>query len=512
MSRRATEPRLRFGELETTARVLDALRPRSHRAAGGLWGGSAALLLACLAERRGAPVLAIAADDEAAADLHGDLASFAAAPVLLLAGQELDGEHRPEPISLGQRVEVLQALPEGPFVLVAGLRALIDPVPRARALHRGRLELRTGMALPPQRLVERAAAAGLRRVPVVLAPGEWSQRGDVIDVYPLGSPHALRLELFDDALESIRRFDPASQRSLAVLESAELLLGTGIELDGHVLEHLGRRDLLAVRHEPLRLDEARQSVLMQREDAAVRLQLVTDTIAGLTALDVSSLPSHDLDFKVLSAGSAVGSGEADPVGRLRSIRGLKGEVHILCRTEEERDRLDEIFRHKQVSLAQEHVTLSVGSLSRGFRIPELSLTVISNVEFAGVPQPARVRERTAVPTVAVQSFFELGPGDLVVHAVHGIALFEGVERVSRGESEEDHLRLQFQDEVRLLVPVSKIHLVQKYVGAGEARPKLDRLGGRGFAKRCEDVQAALFDLASDLLELQARRERIERQP
>ena len=87
-------------------------------------------------------------------------------------------------------------------------------------------------------------------------------------------------------------------------------------------------------------------------------------------------------------------------------------------------------------------------------MPELDWTILSNTEFAGVPAPARIAERPRVPSRAVQSFFELGPGDLVVHAVHGIALFEGTERVVRGESEEDHLRLCFRDDVRLLVPQS----------------------------------------------------------
>src|SRR5690606_30975390 len=93
-----------------------------------------------------------------------------------------------------------------------------------------------------------------------------------------------------------------------------------------------------------------------------------------------------------------------------------------------------------------------------------------------------------------------------------IALFEGVERVERGESIEDHLRLLFKDDVRLLVPVSKIHLVQKYVGAGEGRPKLDKLGGRGFQRRKEEVQKAMFDMAADLLEMQARRVHLTRPP
>jgi transcription-repair coupling factor (superfamily II helicase) len=134
--------------------------------------------------------------------------------------------------------------------------------------------------------------------------------------------------------------------------------------------------------------------------------------------------------------------------------------------------------------AAEKVELLPGAISRGFRVPDLQTTALSNVEFAGVPQQARVRERQVIPSRAIQSFFELGPGDLVVHAVHGIARFEGTELVTRGQGVEEHLRLCFQDEVKLLVPASKIHLVQKYVGSGGKAP-LDKLGGKGFQRRKE---------------------------
>ena len=82
---------------------------------------------------------------------------------------------------------------------------------------------------------------------------------------------------------------------------------------------------------------------------------------------------------------------------------VQGAVPCLCRTDEALARLSEIFRPKSVSLAREHVVLAVGPLTRGFRVPDLGLTVISNVEFAGVPQPVRVRERAALPTVAIQA-------------------------------------------------------------------------------------------------------------
>jgi transcription-repair coupling factor (superfamily II helicase) len=515
----------RFARLDATQRVLEALAVRGrHRAIGGLWGSSAALLVAAVRGALGRPLLIVTADDGDGQTLRDDLATFDCADVRLLPRQEHDLDGVREPVSEGARARCLSEIiahdPERdlPWICCASLEALLQPAPDVAELGRGRIALRAGTKVDQEALLAQCREAGLREVPVVLAPGEVSRRGDVLDIHPLTATESYRLEFFDEELESIRTFDPDTQRSLGVREEVVLVLGGRVR-DGaaatHVLPHLFRNDLVVAWYEPLRIDERRQSLQHQGGgDTRTRIVQLQETLAPLTSVELSALPSHDLDFKILSAGSAVGCGEADPLGRLRAIRGLKGDVvEIVCRNIAERDRLAEIFTHKGVDLKRERVTLSIGALSRGFRVPDLGWTVLSNTEFAGVPAPTRIVARPKVKSRAVQSFFELGPGDLVVHAAHGIALFEGIQRVTRGDSEEDFLELRFRDDVLLLVPVSKIHLVQKYVGAGgDARPNLDKLGGRGFQRRKEEVQRAMFDLASDLLEVQAERERLQRAP
>ncbi|MGE3174820.1 MAG: transcription-repair coupling factor [Planctomycetota bacterium] len=501
-----------FAALPQCRRVREAVRQQSHRKVGGLWGGSAALLLAGLRRAHAGNVLIVTADDVDSLQLQADLGCFDTAAVVL-PRQETDDDGGPDPQTRSERHRALGAIAGRPFVLLAGIEALLQPAPSTKALRRGKVALRAGQDLQRDDLLRKAEAQGLRNVPLVLAPGEVSARGDVLDVFPLGAEAAVRLEFFDGTLESIRTFDPASQRTTAVHEQLDLAFGAGHDEDdaAMVLSHLSIRDLLVVFYEPLRIEQRTTLLGSFGGDFARSLHDLHDTLRHTAQLQVSALPSHDLDLKILSAGSATGSGEADPVGRLRAVRGLKGRVLLLCRSDDERQRLLEVFQHKQVDLGREDVELALGAISRGFRVPDLGVTVLSNVEFAGVQQARQTRERAVVPSRAIQSFFELGPGDLVVHAVHGIARFASMELVERGEGAEDHLRLLFQDEVALLVPASKIHLVQKYVGAGGS-VGLDKLGGRGFQRRKEQVQESLFDLAADLLEVQAARARVQRPP
>ena len=517
-----------FARLPTSKILLDQVKLGAQRKVGGMWGASVGLLVAALRRQHQGPILVLTADDVDSLQLQTDLGAFGV-PSHVLPREEQDDTGQPDAASKSARQRAMQHHAADKAPLLVGIEALLQPVATPKSLSKSQLELKVGQTLDRAQVLQKAQAAGLRSVPLVLAPGECSVRGDVVDLFPMAADAAVRLEFFDRQLESIRTFDPGSQRTTAVHERYVLSLGatgsgasgsaanaaSGELAEGSVLRHLTPSQTLVLAYEPLRIDERQARLLAFDSERRHAIQEIQDTLRPCARVDVSSLPSHDLDFKVLSAGSAVGSGEADPAGRLRSIRGVSGRVLLFCRSDDERERLLEIFAHKNVDLAAEKVELLLGAISRGFRIPELSATALSNVEFAGVPQQARVRERVAVPSRAIQSFFELGPGDTVVHAGHGIARFEGTERVHRGQGTEEHLRLCFQDEVKLLVPASKIHLVQKYVGSGggakgAGKAPLDKLGGKGFQRRKEQVQEALFDLAAELLEVQSKRALVQR--
>ena len=337
----------RFARLDGTRRVAEAVRARgAHRAVGGLWGSSAALLLAALHRDSARPLLVVTADDSDSATVAADLATFGIGDALVLPHQETDVDGQPEPNSQGARARCLSELDERgpeatPWIVLAGLESMLQEAPDVESLARGRVTLTVGERYSMDELLEQCTRGGLRKVPVVLAPGEVSRRGDVLDVQPLASAEAVRLEFFDDELESIRTFDPSSQRSLAVRQQVVIHVGGDVRAGGprvtSVLPHVVRDDLIVVFFEPLRIDERRQQLLaMGGSDARSSLVQLQETLAPRTTLEVGSLPSQDLDFKILSTGSAVGSGEADPLGSVCARSGASARAtpcDIACRTE-----------------------------------------------------------------------------------------------------------------------------------------------------------------------------------
>jgi transcription-repair coupling factor (superfamily II helicase) len=204
----------------------------------------------------------------------------------------------------------------------------------------------------------------------------------------------------------------------------------------------------------------------------------------------------------------------------------KEEIYLFCPTNAEIERLTELLGTFEGRL---HYVL--GRLSAGFKLttagsvsdrfipptrpmnPSLTVGAAVLVETVILLSVSELFDRQDIRrpkrrqlSQVIDSFLDLKPGDFVVHVAHGIARFRGIETLMKGQQEEEHLHLEFADSQALYVPISKIGLVQKYVAGNKYKPKLAKIGGQLWARHKRAVQEAVFDLAEEMIELQARRE------
>jgi transcription-repair coupling factor (superfamily II helicase) len=207
-------------------------------------------------------------------------------------------------------------------------------------------------------------------------------------------------------------------------------------------------------------------------------------------------------------------------------------VLIACQNEAEVHRLGEVLAAGRLAQS-DRLRLVTGRVRAGFRLVDAGVIVLGSQELfhrddplgaapaGGTPQ-APVRR---VESRAIDTFLELSPGDYVVHVSHGIARYHGMQMLERSTHDanraadaalsaarrsantalEEHLLLEFRDGVFVYVPASKIDLVQKYVGSSRQDPELSKFGGTSWLNRKAKVEAAVMDLAADMLELQAVR-------
>ncbi|RPI09217.1 MAG: transcription-repair coupling factor, partial [Zetaproteobacteria bacterium] len=192
-------------------------------------------------------------------------------------------------------------------------------------------------------------------------------------------------------------------------------------------------------------------------------------------------------------------------------------IVLVARSEAQGRRLQDILRDHDLGVRTGRdlpepggIGLWIGELSAGFRIESLQLTLVTEREIFGAHAVVRRRARPK-EALPFTSFADLKAGDYVVHVDHGIAQYRGLEQLAVGGQEGDFLHLQYADNATLYVPVSKFHLVQRYV-AGEsavAQPALDRLGGTSWAKAKERVRASVREMAGELLRLYAARQVVD---
>ncbi|MFY7873829.1 MAG: DEAD/DEAH box helicase, partial [Pirellula sp.] len=196
-------------------------------------------------------------------------------------------------------------------------------------------------------------------------------------------------------------------------------------------------------------------------------------------------------------------GELENLARdIDTAVGGKRTALVVCINEGEQSRIHDLLQ-KSLALAEGRIHIEIGLLSCGFELgPEgpLVLTVNQLLKRSNLRRSSK-----KLASRAIDSFLDLREGDLVVHLSHGIGIYRGMELIEKQGQKYEHLAIEFDGGSKLFVPSSKIDLVQRYVGATKSRPKLAKIGGQAWSKQKKAAEAAVIDMASDLLELQAKR-------
>lgn len=443
---------------------------------GGLYGGSLGLVLAGMLPHD-RPALVLHSDAGSESDLAGDLALFGIDRQRRLPFPDLDDDER----GLERRA-VLQRLRQGGApVVLSSLLAATQPVPMRGAMERDAIHLVAGSEeWGPERLAERLAHDEWERVSLVTQPGEYSVRGDIFDLFPPGRDNPVRIEFFGDELEGLRAFDAETQRATDVLERIELLTRTGDEEFGTLLDHF--------------LPE--HPVFLVAPDDEMRA--LVDDRAGV---DLDSMRAGARPFEVRQVEPVAAGAEQLTERILEACDGMKHR-YFACRNEAEELRV----RHLLGDQLPGDLVFLTGRLSLSFAVPERGVVVLGYDDL--LQHLTRRKPSVRRPAGrALDDFLDLEAGDTVVHLAHGIGRFRGVRTIERQGIEQEHCIVEFADDVSVYVPVSKIDLIQKYIGSPGRGAKLAKLGGKSWANAKDRVKKAVTDLAARLLEIQAIRRR-----
>ncbi len=491
------------------ANLLAALDARRETVVGPAVGAVGAWLAAGVHQSRSSWGVIICHDPERLDAWVDDLALFGVRNVCLFPALETSPQDRSRLDEMWpQRLTTLRQLLEGdatPSLVVTSAAALLQPVPAPEALREAMLELRSGQTYAMESLIQWLTARGFQPMPSVALPGEFAVRGGIMDVFPLDAAQPIRLEWFDDTIDSMRRFDVETQRSVERIESLAMMAweketGSDSSLMAYLPENawLYSEDLgrIADVWESLRRETEGSPEWLPPEQLGKELT----RFACIDALPLGALPPGAQRLPVESVERF--TGEIGRVQKELEIAAAGCHVWLLAETDAERERLGELLADSPVAESG-RLHLTVGRISGGFRLKEAGALVLSSAEMFRRSQVRRTpRRHYGRP---IDEYLRLERGELVVHLAHGIARYHGLEVVEKEGFREEHLVLEFRGGTRLLVPASQIGLVQKYVGGTKKRPMLSTLGGRQWSRQKTAAAAAVEDLAAEMLQLQAER-------
>ena len=407
-----------------------------------------------------------------------------------------------------ERAVIARRLAAGePVIVVATPAGLDTPLPAPREFADRSLRITAGDRLERELLLEAFETAGYERVDTVVEVGQWSVRGGIVDVFVPSHARPVRLEFFGDDVESIRLFDPSTQRSTDPLDEL-LVLPLGTPADdaagvAHVLD-FAPPGAPAILDAPALLDETSEEAPGRRplrevlgDRPRVELELVAGTAAE-HVLDTQEVPRFSGRFADLTAALA----------RWR-VEGFT--VRLVVADELQAEHLRQILRDHDVEAlvapgidAPEPLAIVVGELSAGLAIAAVGLVLLTETEIFGARRRT-LRRPKYQRGAALTAFTDLEIGDLVVHEDHGIGRYVGLRTMSVGDRDGDFLELEYTEGGRLYVPVERLDLVSKYLGGDAGTAKLDRLGGASWQRVKESVRAALREMAEELLKLYAKR-------
>ncbi|MDT8436624.1 MAG: transcription-repair coupling factor [Gemmatimonadota bacterium] len=523
--------------------------------------GAAPTLLAAVTAEAGPPaVVLVCPTPDAAEEALSDLEAVGAdrQARLLPQRESLPFEDADPHVEISsRRADALSALLAGRCrLVVTTARGLVERSPVAAGGGGFALTLAAGETAARDDLAARLLDMGFTRAASVQELGDFAVRGAIVDVFPFGPEQPLRIELWDDAIASIRSFDLVTQRSTGRLETAEILPVSlrpdAFEAEGRAWERRCLLELLPPGTVVVETGAAGDAEQRRRLWTDVREAWGEDAPGGRRSAADLVLPPGEADERLACvrrvrvdpppAPAAVGERAAGAPAALelgfrphpeigRDMRRLVAVLEeakergdralVLCDNEGQLERLEEILDELAGPEIRRAAGLALGSLSGGFRVPGPGgLLVLTDHEIFRRSRRLR-RGRRYHGAASLESVASLAPGDYVVHLEHGIGRYAGLEKVTAGGETIEALKIEYASGELLRLPHYRLDLIEKWTGLpdGEAPvadapgpPRVHRLGGKRWKQLRGRTEEAIRAMATELLELYAHRHVTEGHP
>lgn len=444
-----------------------------------------------------------------------------------------------------QRMKVIKALlEEKELTVVTSIDGCMDFLESLEKIKEQLIHYASDSTVDIEQLKNQLVALGYERVGQVEMPGQFSVRGGIVDIYCLTEENPWRIELWGDEIDSIRSFDPESQRSLENLE--ELTIYPAVEHIGDkdmvsFLDYFPEERTIIFLDEPNRLtekggaveEEYRQSRMHREEKGSRNLpenwlcsfEQLQKELNKRNCISVCALEPKQAGWKVrekfyleVKSISAYNNSFELLVKDLHQYKKQGYRIALLSGSRTRAERLAKDLQEEGLAafygqdydreICSGEIMVVYGHAKKGFEYPLIKFAVMTESDIFG--QEQKKKKKKNYSGSRIQDFAELSIGDFVVHEKHGLGIYRGIEKVEVDRIVKDYIKIEYRGGSNLYIPATQLDCLQKYSGADAAKaPKLNKLGTQEWNKTKSKVRGAVKNIAKELVELYAVRQEKE---
>ena len=424
-----------------------------------------------------------------------------------------------------KRIETLIELSkDNNYIVITNLMGYLKYLPIKNKFLNDILNLKIGMTLSFDKLVEDLVDLGYEKETLVEKTGDFAVRGFVIDIYPVSMENPVRLEFFDDELESIRIFDVNTQLSLKKLDQVYVYPNTdNIFVDS--TQNSNIRDFLESDltifndYDEIKLgyeeslNEIMEYNISQGIDKDKKYMFSLEDLFPGKYIDFKSFDSLKLLNKTIYNVKDFDSffkDNSELNNALKKYIDNKKTVIICLDNRYQLTNLESILTSGNIVITNEDeifsnkVNLIIKKVNDSFEYNDciiISSHHIFNTKDKNVKYKSNFRIGTKIKNID-----KLNPGDYIVHYAHGIGRYIGLRTLNKNGLQKDYLQIEYKDGDKLYIPVEKIELITKYSSGDGIVPKLNKLNGTEWQKTKLRVKKKVESIAGDLIKLYAERE------
>ncbi len=440
------------------------------------------------------------------------------------------------------RLETInEILKNKPLIVITNLMGYLRFLPTRKVYEEFVLELKVGDVISPAKLVEKLVSSGYSRDTLVTKTGEFGVRGFIIDIYPVDEELPIRIEFFDDEIDSIRTFDIETQKSLENLKNVLIKPYFEFICDGEIPEDkFGKQKYLPEFGEVSSISdylidnitifkdyEQLDFSYMHIMEEVVTYKETKDTdFDGDYMFNLNdikcSFPMYYMTINNVINNSYVSTIENYSI---RTINSFNENVELInnfirksidekktvliCLKKHQLRSIVKILNMKVVESSFNNISIGMVNLiekdiNQGFIYNDL--VVLSAKELFNEVSSKKKYKTKFKYSVGIKDVNKLSIGDYVVHNVHGIGVYSGIKTLTLNGITKDYLEVLYQGTDKIYIPVEKIDLLSKYSGKEGVSPKINKLGGTEWSKTKARVKNKVNDMADQLLALYAERE------